>query len=195
MIVHVAGNGRVGKDSITQGFIRALNKQGILARRYAFADELKKKLDPLLLLNHGISAFTEDPIEKPLIRGILLAYGQMCRKIDPNYWVKIVAAKIKSSETPHVGIISDCRYLNEFNYFDGEKFLLHVTRFDEQSKEYPPIGTDEEINGPILEKAANFRFSWEDCGDNKEILYYKGEQLMTNLFEHKFPEWQTIFPL
>jgi len=195
MILFCSGNARVGKDSITQGFIRALEKQGILAKRYAFADELKKKLDPLLLLNHGISAFTEDPIEKALIRPILLAYGQMCRKIDPDYWVKIVAAKIKSSEIPHIGICSDLRYLNEYNYFVGEKFLLHVTRYDESGNEYPPVGTDEEINNPILKKSANYTFSWENCGDNKEILYYKGEQLITNLFEHKFPEWKTIFPL
>ena len=186
---------RCGKDSLTQGFIRALEKRGILAKRYAFADELKKKLDPLFLLNHDISAFTEDPFEKPLIRPLLLAYGQMCRKIDENYWVKTVNQKIKSAEKPHLAILSDCRYLSEYNYFGGEKFLLHITRFDEHGKEYPPIGTDEEINGPILEKTANFRFSWEDCDDNKEILYYKAEQLITNLFEHKFPEWQTIFPL
>lgn len=186
---------RCGKDSLAQGFIRALGKRGILAKRYAFADELKKKLDPLFLLNHDISAFTEDVIEKPLIRPMLLAYGQMCRKIDENYWVKTVEQKIKSTKKPHVAILSDARYINECNYFGGEKFLLHITRYDENGKEYPPVGTDEEINGPILKNAANFRFSWEDCGDNKEILYYKAEQLMTDLFEHKFPEWQTIFPL
>lgn len=194
-IIFLTSTARSGKDSITQGFIRALEKQGIFAKRYAFADELKKKLDPLLLLNHNISAFTEDSAEKPLIRGMLLAYGQMCRKIDENHWVKTVEKAIKSAEKPHLAIVSDCRYINEFNYFGGEKFLLHITRYDEDNKEYPPIGTDEEINNPILKKEANFPFSWEDCGDNKEILYYKGEQLMTNLFEHKFSEWQTIFPL
>lgn len=195
MITFISGNARVGKDSITQGFIRALKKQGILAKRYAFADELKKKLDPFLLLNHGISAFTEDPAEKPLIRPMLLSYGQMCRKIDENYWVKTVEQKIKSAEKPHLAIVSDCRYYNEFNYFGGEKYLLHVTRHDEQGNEYPPVGTDEEINNPILKNASNFAFSWENCGDNKEILYYKGEQLINDLFQHKFPEWQTIFPL
>lgn len=195
MNLFVSGPARSGKDSVTEGFIRSLGKRDILAKRYAFADELKKKLDPLLLLNHNISAFTEDSAEKPLIRPMLLSYGQMCRKIDENYWVKTVEQKIKSAEKPHIAIVSDCRYINEFNYFGGEKFLLHITRYDEQGDEYPPIGTDEEINNPILKNAANFRFSWEDCGDNKEILYYKGEQLMNSLFEHKFSEWQTIFPL
>jgi hypothetical protein len=195
MIIFNSGNGRVGKDSMTEGFIRFLTKKGILAKRYAFADELKNKLDPLLFSNHGVSAFTEDAVEKPLIRPMLLAYGQMCRKIDKDYWVKTVEQKIQDDKTPHLAIVSDCRYPSEFNYFCGEKFLLHITRYDELGNEYPPIGTDEEINNPILKDMADFKFSWENCSDNKEILYYKGEQLMNSLFEHKLSEWQTIFPL
>lgn len=195
MLIFISGSARSGKDSITQGFIRALEKRGILAKRYAFADELKKKLDPLLLLNHGISAFTEDSAEKSLIRPMLLAYGQMCRKIDENYWVKTVERKIKNAEKPHLAIASDCRYTNEYNYFGGKKFLLHITRYDDEWNEFPPVGTDEEVNNPILKYRANFRFFWQNCGDNKEILYYKAEQLITNLFEHEFPEWQTTFPL
>lgn len=194
----LSATGRSGKDSICQGFIKSLASHGILAKRYAFADELKKQLDPLLLLNHGISCFTEDPVEKPLIRNLMITYGKMCREIDEDFWVKIVQKKVAAEEKPHIAIISDCRYPSEAEFFkeqSRENFLLHITRYDENGKPFPPIGPDEEKYDPELKELADFRFSWENCGDNKNILYYNAEQLMNNLFEHLIPEWKKNYPV
>jgi hypothetical protein len=195
MIILISGVARCGKDSMTQGIILALKKRGIIAKRYAFADELKKKLDPLFLLNHGISAFTEDAVEKPLIRPILLAYGQMCRQINNDFWVDTVAKQIKNCATPHIAVVSDCRYPNEINYFGGEAKLIHVTRLDNNGVPYPPIGKDEETFNSVLEKNAAHKIVWENSEDNKELLYYKAEQIICDLFEPRFNEWKMTYPL
>lgn len=193
--VLISGTARSGKDFLTQSFIKQFAANGILARRYAFADELKRQLDPLLLLNLDISAFTEQAEEKKLIRPILLAWGQICRNIDPDHWVKGVAKKIKDFYKPHIAIISDVRYLNEFEYFSGEKKLLHVTRLDDNGNPFPPVGVDEEKNDPILIAAAEKRIICEDFHENSEKLAIIGKQFFYEVFGDQLEDLRAKYPI
>lgn len=195
MIYLISGNARSGKDTATKCFIDNFAKNGILAKRYAFADELKRQLDPLLLLNFGISAFTEDAKEKSLIRDLMISYGKMCRNIDPDYWVKIVAAKIKKEEKPCVAIISDCRYPNEFQFFAPPKKLIHITRLDDNGEPFPPVGPDEKTFNPVLEKNADNRLICKDFHDNLENLAIIGSEWFYEIFGSQLDELRAKYPL
>lgn len=190
----IGGTARSGKDTITQSFIKIFASKGILAKRYAFADELKKQLDPFLRMHLGISAFTEDAEEKSLIRPILLAWGKICRDTDENYWAKIVAEKIKNEPYPHVACISDYRYPNEHKFLGGE--TIHITRVKENGEPFPPVGADEEKHNPVLLESATHKFSWENYSDNLDSCYYKAQEFFAEVFSpEQITQWQNDFPI
>jgi hypothetical protein len=189
----IAATARSGKDVTTKAFIKLFAQNGINAKRFAFADALKREVNPLTLLNLGINAFTEDSYEKQLIRPLLLAWGKIGRNLDENYWVKKVSAEIKNSE-PCLAIISDCRYPNEANYFAG-KTLIHLTRYDDNGNEFPPVGEDEALWIPELKKMADCRISWNNYHDDLDSCYYKSKQFFNEIFADKIPQWQNDFPL
>lgn len=188
MIIYaISGKARTGKNTLSQGFINQYEKMGLRAKNYAFADELKKELDPLFLLNAGVSAFTEDPIEKELVRKVLISYGTgYWRNKDPDHWVKKLAAQLKKDEGEvDVALISDTRFPNEIEQIKklGGK-IIYLIRTDDDGKEFPPAGIDEEINDPLLRKEADFIFSWENYKDNLEKCYYTAsnwlEEILAN---------------
>jgi hypothetical protein len=189
----ISANARSGKDTLTRSFVQEFAKHGINAKRFAFADALKREVNPLTLLNVGIDAFTEDSYEKKLIRPLLLAWGKIGRMIDENYWVKKVSAEIKKSE-PCLAIVSDCRYTNEANFFP-EKTLIHLTRYNNDGNEFPPVGEDEAIYIPKLRAMADFKISWDNFYNDDSLCYYKGRQFFKQIFADKIPQWQNDFPL
>lgn len=189
MIIYgISGKKRVGKSTITQGFINHFEKLGLRAKNYAFADELKKELDPLFLLNAGVSAFTEDPVEKELVRKVLISYGTgYWRNKDPDHWIKKLAAQFKKDEGEvDVAIISDARFAqNEIPWIKslGGK-IIYLIRIDDEGNEFPPAGIDEETNDPELRKSADFIFSWGNYSNNLEKCYYTAsnwlEEILAN---------------
>ncbi len=190
----VGGVARSGKDTVTKAFIQRLSNLDIYAKRYAFADELKKQLDPFLRMHLGISAFTEDQKEKELIRPILLAWGKICRDTDENYWAKIVAEKIRNEPYPHVVIISDYRYPNEHKYLGGK--TIHLTRVKENGETFPPVGKDEETYDSILLEEANYKLSWKNYSDNLDSCYYKASEFFDRVFSpEQISQWQNDFPI
>lgn len=189
MIIYgISGKKRVGKNSLSQGFINRFEKLGLRAKNYAFADELKKELDPLFLLNAGVSAFTEDPVEKELVRKVLIAYGTGYWRIkDPDHWVKKLAEQFKKDEdSVDVALISDVRFPNEIEKIKslGGK-VVYLIRYDDNGNEFPPAGIDEETNDPILRKEADFIFSWVDYSNNLEKCYYTAANWLDDILAQK----------
>lgn len=189
IILGIAGKKRVGKSTLTQGFINQYEKMGLRAKNYAFADELKKELDPLFLLNAGVSAFTEDPVEKELLRPSLIAYGTgYWRNKDPDHWIKKLAAQFKKDEGEvDVAIISDARFAsNEIPWIKslGGK-IIYLIRTDDDGNEFPPAGVDEEINDPLLRKEADFIFSWGNHNNNLEKCYYSAANWLDDILATK----------
>lgn len=196
MTISFAGKARVGKDVATKIFISLFAKEGILAKRYAFADELKKELDPLFLLNAGVSSFSEDSIQKELMRGVFVAYGTgFWRKKDPDHWIKKVSAAIKNFERPHVSIISDNRFPNELHWVQQNGKVIYLARIKKDGQEMPFGSKDEEENDPFLRQNADYFCKWEDCGDNLEKLANIGEAWFYEIFGNQLETLREKYPI
>ena len=198
MIIGLSSRKRCGKDTLTKIFIRKFAEHGIFSKRYAFADELKRELDPLFLLNSGESAFTEDPVEKELMRGVFIEYGTgYWRNKDPDHWIKKVAAQIKKEEKPHVSIISDARFAaNEIPWIQNQGGkVIYLARIKDDGTEFPPAGKDEEENDAPLRNLADFCLSWEDFHDNLDNLAIIGEKWFYEIFGDQLDELRAKFPL
>ena len=80
-LIGLAGYARSGKNSFAD-FI------GDNSKSISFAYALRKELDNFLIEKLGISAFTEDPKEKEIVRPLLVCWGTeiMRNQIDQDHW-------------------------------------------------------------------------------------------------------------
>ena len=195
-IIGVGSKARVGKDTLVNMFLQFFAAKNINAKRYAFADELKKELDPLFLLNAGISAFTEDPKDKALLRKTMIAWGTgFWREKDPDHWIQRLEQNINAA-IPHIVCVSDVRFPNEAFWIkkNGGAFI-HLDRLDGLGELFPPAGPDEAENDPILKEMADHKFIWESSNNNLSDCYYKGEQFFNEIFsQEQITTWQKDFP-
>jgi hypothetical protein len=196
MTLSFCGKARAGKDVATKIFLSLFAKEGILAKRYAFADELKKELAPLFLLNAGMSPFSEDPLEKELMRPCMVAYGTgFWRKKDPDHWIKKVSAAIKNFERPHIAILADNRFPNELCWVKENGKALYLARTKEDGTEYPPANKDEEENDPFLRQNADYFLQWQNCEDNFEKLANIGEAWFYEIFGNQLEILREKYPI
>lgn len=195
-VLAVSGVARCGKNLFAASLVRILVDLGINAKEYSFAKELKSEVNPLTLLNLGISAFTENDDEKAIIRPLLLTWGtDVWRKLDPNHWIQKVEKAIKDSDFPHVAVISDSRFDNECLWTQKNGYVIHLERTND-GKVFPPNNKDEQQNDPIVKKLANYCHSWETFGDdNINMGYYNVRELFHRIFsQEQITTWQKDFP-
>lgn len=167
-VIGISGVARVGKDT----FFRAIKKENPNGSviRLAFADELKEECNKFLMENVGISAFTQDPNEKALVRPFLVTYGsQLRRKQDPSCWISRVSAKISSlPKGDWKVVITDVRYPNELDWVHKEMkgTSIHLSR-----EGVYPINEEEASNDPILKEMCQNKieipnFPEQSCEEN-----------------------------
>jgi hypothetical protein len=171
LIFGIAGVARCGKDTLGKHLISKLNKSGFPAMNISFAMELKRDLEPFLKEKLNVSAFTEINSEKDLIRPILVCWGtDVCRKIDPDYWIKKVEKQIKSSiNNKIIVVVTDVRYENE----------------SKGIKENGGFMFQERLNDPIVKRNSDYTIKWKTFTDEKETCNYH----LSKLFYQK--GWST----
>jgi hypothetical protein len=80
-LIGVSGFARSGKDTACKIFQTKLRERwGIDLDIVSFAKQIKQDCDQLLTTNLGISAFTEVPSEKELIRPLLVEYAELMKQ-------------------------------------------------------------------------------------------------------------------
>lgn len=174
-LVGVSGLARSGKDLFTTVAQDVLKEHGLKTERYALAYELKSDLKDLIHKKTGIDVFTENTEEKTIIRPLLVAYGDVMRKIsEGKYWTQKMEQRIGKSKADVV-FITDIRY----DYYPEDECtwlqykqcgkLIHITRFkyDTTSKRKKkvydsPPNEHEAINNPKVKDRADYSFEWED---------------------------------
>ncbi len=184
IVIGLSGFAQTGKDMLYKCLEKILANRGIVAERYALADELKLHLNEFTTKYLGISAFTKNSEEKKMIRALMVAYGRAQRqKTKGQYWTNLLNNKIKDALfNKNVPIVTDVRY-NEFERDEGywlQEFwrgkLIHITRFDKGVAVTAP-NEDEAINTPKLEELSDFKLIWSSSDDFDYLCSIVEEQL------------------
>jgi len=148
-VLGLCGVARCGKDSFADSAQFLLEEKGFKVKKFAFADELKRMMNPFLEKEFGISAFTQDDEEKKIIRPLLVGLGQSMRIKDPLYWVKEVEFKVLSSlKKDYFCIVTDVRYKNEIDWVHslcGES--LYIAR-----EGTSPANEEEKVNNVFVKE-------------------------------------------
>ena len=187
-LISLGAYGRAGKDTFYLIAKNILEKNGYNSIRMAFAEEVKRDLDPFLKEKVGISAFTENTEEKNLIRPFIVAYSTtLMRKINPNIWIDKLREHIKSFTSDlecfrldtDIIFIADLRFENEVdmlkNEYDGK--CIHVKKYyydNDGKKWYNPPANDEELkNDPLVQLKSDILIEWpevkEDTINNPDL--------------------------
>ena len=168
IIIGLCGHGRSGKDTFCEIAKNFLSQKKVAAARVAFADELKKDLDPLCRHHIGCSAFTEDTTQKDLIRPLLVAYGtDVIRRMDENWWIDRLEKKLPLYfEQQILPIVTDVRYPNEMEWVQKQHngVCVYITR-----KGIGPANSEEKKNNSILKKKADYRIMWPTFGEDEAL--------------------------
>lgn len=191
-IIGISGIARSGKDLFTTVAQRILSDKGLKTERCALAYELKSDLKDLIKDKTGINVFTEDTKEKNIIRPLLVAYGDVMRKIsEGTYWTSKVETRISTLKADVI-FITDIRYdvypEDECNWLrrkmNGK--LIHLTKYQmtpapanhrvstsKPVKVYEAAPNEHELfNNPKVRAKADYVFEWEDCSqklDNSKL--------------------------
>jgi hypothetical protein len=170
-LIGLCGFARSGKNS----FADFLKEGSDSCKNISFAYALRKELDSFLLKRLNISAFTEDPKEKEIVRPLLVCWGTeiMRQKIDPDYWVKSIKKTVEINRKNDIcSIITDVRFSNELKWIKEEG---GVSIFVEREG-FGPCNEDELQFTKPLKKDCNLTFKWKNLQNFKE----EGKTLVRN---------------
>ena len=167
-VIGLSGVARCGKDTFCKFAIEFLSSKGILSKREAFADQLKKDLDPFLLKKFGISAFTDSIDEKKIIRPIMVAYGESKRDVSNGMcWINQLKNNIEENfKNDTITFISDVRYSNEAQWIakDYKGACIHITR-----EGTLPANEEEAKNDPLVKVQSLARLNWPDFHEDETV--------------------------
>lgn len=183
LIIGISGVARSGKDTFASILTTQLKAVGKSVDKFAFADALKKDCDSFCKEKLGVSAFTQVPEEKLIIRPLLVWYGDAKRKqSNGRYWVDIIDNRLKES-TADFCLVTDVRYdhyeKDEADWIKRERdgLLIHVSQFSwtqlpttkvsqpQLIRQFvPPANDHEMLNDPKVAKKADVRVEWENVG-------------------------------
>ena len=172
-IIGISGNAQCGKDTFFKIAHGILKEQDTRAMRMAFADAVKQDCHQLLVKRSGISAFTDDVIQKQLIRPLLVAYGtDLMRKLDEDYWINRLKLSIElSRHMKAISFITDVRYENEADWIhnDEEGLTIHIHKVGNK-----PANKEEKEQESVLKDKADVSLTWKHVGeDNQNSLKRK----------------------
>ena len=181
-LIGISGVARSGKDLFTTVAQEVLKQHVLKTERFALAYELKSDLKDLIHTKTGIDVFTENTEEKNIIRPLLVAYGDVMRKItEGKYWTKKVEQRLGKSNADVV-FITDIRYdhyiEDECAWLQNKQSgkLIHVTKYvmspmpqgkrfskNKQVKVYQSAPNEHEsLNDPKVRKRSDLKIEWED---------------------------------
>lgn len=180
IIVGVTGFARTGKDLYCNIAKNICELNGLTAKRYAFADELKREVEPFLKDLCGVDVWTDNTEIKTDIRDFLVWYGTtFWRKREPLRWVNKVEQSLKRDTHVDVALISDARYPNEGHWVHtNDGWLVHLSKYSKVSPDggrtwdriyQKAPNSEEEKNDPIVKKMSDFQIVWEDMSNNGQV--------------------------
>jgi len=163
-IIGISGFARTGKDALASILQKILSQGGFPTKITSFAYALKEEVDPFLKSKLNISAFTEDPEEKEIVRPLLVCWGTeiIRNQIDMSYWVNKISKTCKENQEKGVKtIIPDVRFDNEVEWIHQQGgTTIYIER-----EGVKPINNDEKVYTKKLKKMCKFSFFWDNLQD------------------------------
>lgn len=149
-----------GKDTFHSLLTTHLSNR--VVTRMAFADRLKTELDPLFKAFGG-SAFTTDPVQKALIRPVLVSHGCSMRVINPRHWIDAIAPDVQAALARNeTVVVTDVRFQNEANWIKSlGGNVIYIERIKPDGSVVGPANEEEARNDPYLRANADVFLSWE----------------------------------
>lgn len=121
-IIGIIGAKGAGKTTLTKELLAKLSKTGDRAR-HSFANTLKLCcIEQFNMTSDGIIGEAKETMCQYGIthRQFMEDFGGAMRKIDKDFWVKILATKLKNLEHDiEYAVIDDVRHVNEMDYVLG----------------------------------------------------------------------------
>lgn len=166
-IIGISGSARSGKDTfaILAQEVLKKGKSEVKIAKAGFADAVKQDCHRLLVQHAGISAYTEHPDEKVLIRPLLVAYGtSLMRKLNKDVWINRMQPRLDLAKTINASLlITDVRYKNEIEWIKKNGGICIY--IDQENN--PPANSEEKRNDPMLRELSEFIVSWPKVGEEK----------------------------
>lgn len=185
-VIGLGGVARSGKDTFAAILEMKLQQAGKTVKKIALAGPLKEHCDKFLTDNLDVSAFTQVPDEKILIRPFLVWYGDAQRKrTSGKFWTNLASEQIKNTNFDYY-IITDVRYdaypVDELQWLKDEwnGTLCHISKYvwKSQPQQYDdisgvvhykefvqPANEHEQVNDPKIKKAAHYTVEWPHISD------------------------------
>jgi len=166
-LIGLCGFARSGKNSFSDFIIdlRIEEKADLLkVMSTSFAYALRKDLDSFLLDKLNISAFTEDPKEKEIIRPMLIAWGTdvMRDRIDKNHWINKIEEEVNNNRKNQISsIITDVRFGNELEWIrKNQGITIFIDR-----ENIGPKNDDERNHTLPLRDKCDLIFKWSELNE------------------------------
>ena len=168
-LIGLAGFARTGKNSFSDFLIENI-KENFEPRCHfkatSFAYAIRQELDSFLIEKLNISAFTEDPKEKEIIRPLLVCWGTqiMREQVDKDYWIKAIEKTIEINRKNNIcSIITDVRFENEVLWI---KEKGGTSLFIEREGVGPKNANELDYTSPLKMKC-DLAFSWPTLSNFK----------------------------
>jgi hypothetical protein len=188
-MIGITGVARSGKDTFYSILAKYFENKGLKADRLAFADDLKKELNPFTIEKFKIDLTKCTNEEKEVIRPLMVSYGK-CRRsqTEGKYWTSLLDMKIKNFNKQNIiPIITDVRYIeykeDEYSWLKNNNgILIHISRKLDNGNLVPPANIEEKANDNKLKAVADFSVCWETCQDTN-FLYELMEKNLEKIYE------------
>lgn len=196
LIIGVSGFARCGKNTLAEILSEYSSHFGLNTKMFSFAYALRQDLNSFCKEKFGISAFTEDTIDKSKIRNILIAYGQSQRSLsDGTYWWKKLLPEINSFFTSggNVAIISDLRFKEyEFDEVDfirsyRNSLILTLSRICEDGSLVAPAHESESENLPKIASRSDLNLTWNTVSKEQNSIIFESIPAI-NILDKKLKE-------
>ncbi len=161
MLLSLSSCATAGKDTFYTLLRTHLTNRTVT--RMAFADQLRRELDPLFAAFGG-TAFETDPVKKAAMRPLLVSYGMSKRIVSGGrYWIEAIEPDVKKAlAAGDIVVITDCRFPNELDWvksLGGKCVYIERTRPD--GTLVPPVNSDEAEHDSAMRAGANVTVSWD----------------------------------
>ena len=166
--IGISGVAGCGKNTLSEIIIKLLQRLELPYRELSIAKNLKQEISWVSRELYGINSSNCTREEKDTIRPLLVAHGEIKRKLsNGTYWTSLLNKELAPEK---INIITDIRF-NEYekdevywlkNEING--VLIHLSRYDKVNggkAYYPPANEAERRNEPLLKEEADFLLKWK----------------------------------